>query len=85
MNMSYTQSEKSPKSLFGNVKYRPELDLTPHCTFAKHLFYQRMIGILRWVIKLGRLHISTEVSLMSPYLAQPCVGRMIQVTHIFLT
>ena len=80
-----TKSAKSPKSPFSNVKYRPELDLNPHCTSTEHLFYQQMIGILRWMIELGRLDISTEVSLMSRYLVQPRVGHMIQVMHIFLT
>ena len=83
MNMSYTKKAKSPKTPFNNVKYRPELDLTPFCTPTEHQFYQQMIGILRWMIELGRIDISTEVSLMSRYLAQPRVGHMIQVLHIF--
>jgi len=83
MNLTYTKSAKSPRQPFSNVKYRPELDVSVVCDAVQHQFYQQMVGILRWMIELGRLDISTEVSLMSRYLAQPRMGHLIQVLHMF--
>ena len=42
-----------------------------------------MIGILRWMIEIGRIDISVEVSYLSRYLAKPRLGYMIQAMHIF--
>ena len=83
LNLSFTKSAKSPQNPFSNSKYKPELDLTSYCSSTEHQFYQQMVGILRWMIELGRIDISTEVSLMSRYLAQPRIGHLIQVLHIF--
>ena len=57
--------------------------LHPFCDAIQHQFYQQIVGILRWMIELMRIDISTEVSLMSRYLAQPRMGYLIQVLHIF--
>ena len=65
MNLSFTKSAKSSTQLFSNLKYRPELDITNICDATQHQFYQQMIRILRWIIEIGRLDISTEVSLIS--------------------
>ena len=42
-----------------------------------------MIGILRWMIELGRIDICMEVSLISRYLVGPRTGHLVQVLHIF--
>ena len=42
-----------------------------------------MIGILRWVVELGRIDINLEVSLLSQYLAQPRIGHLLQACNIF--
>ena len=42
-----------------------------------------MIGILRWVIELGRIDITYEISVMSWYLVQPSTGHLVQVVHMF--
>ena len=83
MNLAYTKPSKSPKNPFSNIKYRPDLDLTIFCTEKEHQFYQQLVGILRWMIELGRIDILTEVSLMSRYLAQPRIGHLHQLLHIF--
>ena len=83
MHLGFTKSAKLPKQSFSNTKYRPALDVTPFCDAVQHQFYQQMVGILRWMIELMRIDISTEVSLMSRYLAQLRMGHLIQVLHIF--
>ena len=65
MNILYIKSAESPQSPFSTIKYSSKFHLTKHFISTKHLFYEHMIWILGWVIKLGCLEISTEVSLMS--------------------
>jgi len=83
LNIAFTKSAKHPMNPFSNVKYRPEMDISEYCTDTEHQFYQQCIGILRWMIELGRIDICTEVSLLSRYLAQSRLGHLQQVLHIF--
>ena len=63
--------------------YRPELDSSPELNGADGAYYQSLIGILRWIVKLGRIDILYKVSMMSPHLALPREGHLAQVFHIF--
>ena len=58
-----------PAQGFSKVKYRPALDTSTECTETQHTLYQNLIGILRWVVEIGRIDIGYEVSLLSRYLA----------------
>ena len=82
LNLAYTKAAKSAKNPFSNTKYRPELDITEFCTEPLHQFYQQVIGIQRWMIEIGRIDISTEVSLLSRYLSQPRNGHLHQALHM---
>ena len=42
-----------------------------------------MIGILRWVVELGRIDITCEVSMMASMMAMPRKGHLDQLYHIF--
>jgi hypothetical protein len=46
-------------------------------------YYQILIGMLRWAVELGRIDIHIDVALLSSYLAQPRIGHLEQVLHIF--
>ena len=46
-------------------------------------YYQTLIGILWWIVKLGRVDVCLEVSMMSSHLALPRKGHMEQVMQIF--
>jgi hypothetical protein len=46
-------------------------------------YYQSLIGILRWIVELGRVGICLEVSMMSSHLVLPREGHLEQVFHIF--
>ena len=83
LHLSFTKTSRSATSPFSSNKYKPELDNSDLCTPTEHQFFQQMIGILRWMIEIGRIDISIEVSYLSRYLAQPRVGHMIQAMHIF--
>jgi len=65
------------------TNYAPELDTTPVLQPAAAAYYQSLIGILRWIVELGRVDICLECSLMSSWLAQPREGHLEQVFHIF--
>jgi hypothetical protein len=45
--------------------------------------YSQLIGVLRWMVELGRVDIYFEVSLLSQHLALPRVGHLDAVYHIF--
>jgi hypothetical protein len=65
------------------TSYRPELDVSPELGPRDSAYYQSLIGILRWMVELGRVDICLECSLMSAHLAMPRQGHLKQVLHIF--
>ena len=65
------------------TSYRPELDATPELGTKDASWYMSLIGVLRWIVELGRVDICLECSLMSSCLALPRVGNLEQVLHIF--
>ena len=66
-----------------SVNYRPELDTSVECNDAQVTLFQNVIGILRWVVELGRIDIGFEVSILSRYLVQPRTGHLLQALHVF--
>ena len=65
------------------TSYRSELDVSPELTPRDSAYYQSLIGILRWIVELGRIDIGLEVSMMSSHLVMPRKGHLDQVLHIF--
>jgi hypothetical protein len=63
--------------------YRPELDVTNELDSELSSRYSQLIGILRWMVELGRVDIYHEVSVLSQYLALPRAGHLEAVYHIF--
>jgi hypothetical protein len=63
--------------------YRPELDVTDELSLDLCSRYSQLIGVLRWMVELGRIDIYHEVSVLSQYLASPRVGHLETVYHIF--
>ena len=84
-----TELEKSGEKLKSKVTppiadgYRPELDATPELDARRASYYQGLIGILRWIVELGRIDITTAVSHMSRFMANPREGYLEQTLHIF--
>ena len=65
------------------MTYRPELDVSPELESTEAAYYHSLIGILRWIVELGRVDVCLEVSMMSSHLALPREGHLAQVFHIF--
>jgi hypothetical protein len=65
------------------TSYRPELDVSSELGPCDGAYYQSLIGILRWMVELGRVDICLETSMMSSHLALPREGHLAQLYHIF--
>jgi len=70
---------KSPWS----TNYRPEIEITPELGPIKASYYQSLVGILRWIVELGRVDIGMEVSAMASMMALPRQGHLKQLYHMF--
>jgi len=63
--------------------YRAELDASPELDARRANYFQGLIGVLRWIVELGRIDILVAVSMLSSYLASPQVGHLEGAFHIF--
>jgi len=63
--------------------YSPEVDTSLEFNATDAAYYQSLIGVLRWMVELGRVGICCEVSMMSSHLALPRTGRLEQLYHTF--
>ena len=63
--------------------YRPDIDITEELGEDEASYYHSLIGVLRWIVELGRVDICCEVSMVSSHLALPQCGHLAQVLHIF--
>ena len=63
--------------------YRPEIGETLELEPGDAAYYKSLIGILRWIVDLGRVDVCTEVSLLAKCLFLPWVGHQYQVFHVF--
>ena len=65
------------------TSYRPETDTSPELSPKDAAYFQSLIGILRWIVELGRVYICLEVSMLSSHLALPRQGHLEQLFHVF--
>ena len=63
--------------------YSPELDGSEELDPEQANHYQSFIGILRWIVELGRIDIGFEASIMASHTALPRIGHLLKVFHIF--
>ena len=69
--LSDIKEKYSPKAPFSSVDYKFELDTSLMCDTNQTNYLQNLIGVLRWIIELGRFDIAYEVSSLSKFLAKP--------------
>ena len=62
--------------------YCPEIDITPELENVDAVYYQSLIGILQWMVELGRINICVKVSMVSSCLALLLEGHLKQLFHI---
>ena len=62
--------------------YRTETDMTDPLDPDQASYYQTMIGVMRWMVEIGRIYIDTECSLLSSQLAYPREGHFGCALHM---
>ena len=70
-NRKLSDVRYSPRTPVSLVDYKLELDTSLECDQDQKNYFQNSIGVLRWIIELGRIDIAYEVSLLSNFLAKP--------------
>ena len=81
---SYDDIYKLPKKAPNPfpVGYKPELDVTTPLEPELASYYQSLIGVMRWMVEIGRIDIAVEVSMMSSHNAYPREGHFEVVLHM---
>ncbi len=65
------------------VNYCPDTDLTDHLDDdSSSFFFMHLIGVMRWMVELGRIDIMTEISMLSSYLAYSRDGHLEAALHV---
>jgi hypothetical protein len=64
------------------VDYDPSTDLSDILDPECFLFYQHLIGVMRWMVELGQIDNATKVSMLSSYLACPHEGKFENTLHV---
>jgi len=63
--------------------YEPELDASEELKSKEANFYQHLIGVLHWIVELGRVDVITEVSMLASYLCNPRDGHLDAALHLY--
>ena len=61
---------------------RDEIDVTPELKPDEALYFMSLIGVMRWMVELGRLDIATEVSMLASHLCLPREGHLEAAIHM---
>ena len=61
----------------------PEVDIGEELGEDEVSYYHSLIGVLRWIVKLGQFNICCELSMMSSHLALPRKRHLEEVLHMF--
>ena len=63
--------------------YRPEIDVSQELAGAQAFYLYSLIGVLRWILELGRGNICVEVLMTPLHLALPQAGNIQEVYQMF--
>ena len=62
--------------------YEPFMDVSPLFSPDEASYFQTIIGVMRWMVELGRIDIAVEVSQLSSFLSMPRQGHLVNALHI---
>jgi hypothetical protein len=65
------------------TSYRPELDVSPELPPTDAAYFMSLIGMLRWIVELGRVDVCLECSMLSSHLALPREGHLYQLFQVY--
>lgn len=63
--------------------YVIEMDISPELDPDNANYYQSQVGVLHWMVELGRVDIITEVSILASQMALPREGHLDALFHVF--
>jgi len=63
--------------------YAPEMDITPELNAVQATYFQSQVGVLRWMVELGRIDIITETSMLASQTAMPREGHLDALFRVF--
>ena len=65
------------------TNYAAELDTSKELDTELASYYQTQVGVLHWMVELGRVDIITEVNILATHLALPREGHLDALFHVF--
>ena len=63
--------------------YASELDESPELDAERANYYQSQVGVLHWMVEIGRVDIITEVSTLASHMALPREGHLEALFDVF--
>ena len=63
--------------------WKAETDTTKLLGDSDASYFQQQVGVLRWMVELGRLDIETEVSMLAAFSCAPREGHLAAIFHMF--
>ena len=63
--------------------YHPEIYITPELGEEDAAYFHYLIGVLRWILELGRVEINVEASMLSLHPKMPREGHMQELLYVF--
>jgi hypothetical protein len=63
--------------------HKSEVDAKPELSLEMANFYRSKVGVIIWIIDIGRLDITTEVSMLAAHMAAPKEGHLTAVIYVF--
>jgi hypothetical protein len=65
------------------IARKVKVDVSPELSLEMANFYQSQVGVLRWIIEMGRLKIATEVSMLAAHMVALRERHLTAVLHVF--
>ena len=79
-NLTGRKLKKNPTHSWPS-NYTTEDDESPELPPMLASYYQHLIGVLHWIVELGRVDLATEVSLLALQMAMPGHGHLDTALH----
>ena len=64
------------------LECEPCMDVSPLLSPDEASYFKTIIGVVMWMVELGRIEIAVEVSQLSSLLAMPRQGRLVNALHV---
>jgi len=65
------------------TRYASEVDSTPELDPERANYYQSQVGVLHWIVEIGRVDIITELSTLASHMAMPREGHFNALFDVF--